>query len=88
MQRFVREFSVTTAYLPDVFRSDFNTLVKDIDPVVQGSLKATLQPLHLTTPLHDLKIWTQPESVVLPRSYLLSAFDQACISGIVYFPLS
>ena len=82
MQRFVREFSVTTAYLPDVFRSDFNTLVKDIDPVVQGSLKATLQPLRLTTPLHDLKIWTQPESVVLPRSYLLSAFDQACISDL------
>ena len=45
MQRFIREFTITTIYLPHEHRSDFSALLQRVDPV-QGSLRATLQPLH------------------------------------------
>ena len=81
MQRFTRKFTITTTYLPHEHRSDFSALLQRIDPVVQGSLRATLQPLHQNDVcLQEITDWTQPTSVVLPPSYILSAFDQACIS--------
>ena len=91
MQRFIREFTLTTTYLPHEHRSDFGALIQCIDPVVQGSLRATLQPLHHNNVcLQEITDWTQPTSVVLPPSYILYNFDQACISElvIVLFPLS
>lgn len=81
MQRFIREFSISTAHLPDVHRSDFSALLRSIDPVIQGSVKATLQPLYQNIVcVQQLADWTRPTGVVLPPSYILSALDQACIS--------
>lgn len=80
MQRFVHEFSVSTASLPQSYQPDFNVLIQNVDPVVQGSVKATLQPFCPRIPLQELVDWTKPTSVVLPQSYILAAFDQACLS--------
>ena len=80
MQRFIREFTITTTYLPHQHRSDFSALLQHVDPV-QGSLRAMLQPQHHNVCLQEITDWTQPTSVVLPPLYIiLSAFDQACIS--------
>ena len=81
MQRFICEFTVSITYLSHTHCSDFSALLQSVDPVVQGSLRATLQPLHQNNVcLQQIADWTQPTNVVLPPSYILSAFDQACIS--------
>lgn len=81
MQRFIREFSISTTHLPHIHRSDFSVLLQSIDPVIQGSVKATLQPLYQNNIcVQQLADWTRPTSVVLLPSYILSAFDQTCIS--------
>ena len=68
-------FTITTTYLPHEHCSDFSALLQRVNPV-QGSSRATLQPLHQNNVcLQEITDWTQPTSLVLPPSYILSAFD-------------
>ena len=71
------------AHLPQDYHSDFSELTQAVDPVVQGSVKATLQPVHRDVCVQDLGDWTQPSSVIFPKSYILAAFDQECVSELV-----
>ena len=68
-------------YQTCIVQIDFSALLQSIDPVIQGSVKATLQPLYQNIVcVQQLADWTRPTGVVLPPSYILSALDQACIS--------
>lgn len=82
MQKFIHEFTVTTAYLPQSYRPDFNTLIQDIDPIVHGSVKCTLQPLHQNVSLHQVKDWTNLNNTVLPLSSILGACNAALHSDL------
>ena len=43
MKRFCAEFYVSSASLPPLYRNEFNPLLTVLDPVLQGSLRATSQ---------------------------------------------
>lgn len=83
MQRFIYEFSISTANLPRNYESEFSALVADVEPMIQGSVKSTLQPLRSEAlPLQHLENWTQPANVVLPKSSVLAAMDQSFLPDI------
>ena len=85
MQRFIREFTLSSFCLPESFQADFNSILQSIStPVVQGSLKSTLHGVdYQQGSLQDLKDWScNTIEVKKPNSYHLSVFSQHQINEI------
>ena len=73
MNRFLREFFISSA-------SEYkDPVLTSLDPVLQGSLRATLLDCEqLREPIQPeiMSDWTIDSNIILPLKYVRSAFDQ------------
>ena len=83
MKRFLWEFLVSSSYsLPFQYKDDFNPLLMSLDPVLQGSLRATVLQQNPNVPiqLETVEDWTVTSDTHVPSRYVRAAFDQDHIS--------
>ena len=72
MQRFIKEFHVCTISIPEQFQDEVIH-----NPSLQGSIRSTFHPCALNLVNHqDWSLTNNIIDVELPKSYLLSTFDQ------------
>lgn len=79
MNRFLREFFISSASLPAEYKENFDPVLASLDPVLQGSLRATLLDCEqLREPIQPeiMSDWTIDSNIILPLKYVRSAFDQ------------
>ena len=85
MNRFLREPFVSSASLPVEYKDDFNPILVSLDPVLQGSLRATVldHDVHVEPIQPELvSDWTIGNYICPPPKYVRSAFYQDDISQV------